>query len=177
MNNPNKSATASSNTSERPKSDSGSSPPSSGGNLPGDRLPPALDGFNEMIRAAHVDPAFPGENHSANVTFSAITGSIYENVIESLGISIFLFDDSAKMVEAKTLLTSGVTLEPTRVEDVEIQMGLTETGEVHVSWEEGAMLFFISATLTADANKEPKNLEILKRAAVMATTMVLKTKK
>ncbi len=190
LNNPNKNPTATSSTNSENSQDnsntsststqnnSSTSTATSDGHQPGDRLPPTLDGFTEMIRAAHVDPAFPGENHSANVTFTATAGSIYENVIESLGISIFLFDDASKLAEAKSLLASGVTLEPTKIEEAEVGMSVTsETGEIHVSWEEGNLLFFVAATLTQEAGKDPKNLEILKRAAIMATTMILKTKK
>jgi len=191
INNPNKSPTATSSTNSEQSENNSSSKNSnnenktsnttttkSDGNQPGDRLPPALDGFTEMIRAAHVDPAFPGENHSANITFTATASSIYENVIESLGISIFLFDDATKVAEAKSLLASGVTLEPTQIEGKEVGMGVNaETGEIDVGWEEGTLLFFVASTLTEEARKDSKNIEVLKRAAVMAATMVLKTKK
>jgi hypothetical protein len=190
MNNPNKGPTAASSTnSEEAQNNSNSSTQSneaktsstatsSDNNQAGDRLPPALDGFTEMIRAAHVDPAFPGENHSANITFTAAPGSIYENVIESLGISIFLFDDATKLVEAKSLLASGVTLEPTKIEESEVGMGLnSEMGDITVSWEEGPLLFLVAASMTEEARKDSKNADILKRAAIMAATMILKTKK
>ena len=187
INNPNKSPTATSSTNSEQsqnnsnstgKTDTDKTKSVSDGNQPGDRLPPALDGFTENIRAAHVDAAFPGENHSANITFSATPGSIYENVIESLGITIFLFDDATKMGEAKSLLTNGVTLEPTQIEGKEVAMGVNaEAGEIDVSWEEGTMLFFVAASLMEEAKKDSKNVEILKRAATMAATLIIKTKK
>jgi hypothetical protein len=177
MNNPNRApATVSSDdpSQQPPKSTSTGQT----GPAPGDRLPAALDGFSEKIRAEDVDPVFPGENHSANVAFTPISGSLYENVIESLGVSIFLFDDASKMAEVKSLLTQGITLEPTQIEEVEIGMGINpETGEIDLSWEEGPMLFFIASTLSAEARKDPQNVEILKRAATMAATLVLKSKK
>ena len=181
MNNPGKGPAAtntkSENSSGQPKGNG--EQPQAAGDLAGDRLPGKLDGFMEKFRSPHIDPALDGENHSATVTFEPAAGSIYERVIESIGITVVLFDDPSKMSQGQAqLLTQGLKLEPTKIEDYEVKMGVSaETGDITVTWAEGPLLFLIASTLTEDGKKDPKNLEILKRAVIMAATMVLKIKK
>ncbi|MBI3659025.1 hypothetical protein HY230_00955 [Candidatus Acetothermia bacterium] len=181
MNNPGKGPAASNTKTENPSGQpkGNGEQPQTSGDLAGDRLPEKLDGFMEKFRSPHIDPVLEGENHSATVTFEPAAGSIYERVIESIGVTVVLFDDPAKISQGQAqLLTQGLKLEPTKVEDSEVQMGVNaETGDIGVTWTEGRLLFLIATTLSEEGKKDPKNLEILKRAAIMAATMVLKTKK
>jgi hypothetical protein len=148
--------------------------PSAG--APGDRLPEALEGFTVAFRAPHVEPAFEGENHSANASFIPAAGSDFEKIVESLGISIFLFDDPAKIPEVRTLLTQGLIIEPIQIENQSMGIGIDrESGEIDLIWEEGPMLFYIAATITSQAKDQ--KMDFLKQAAVNAAAAVVKRRR
>ncbi len=137
------------------------------GKVPGNIIPLSVAGFKFVEKSEVVGPIFDNEEYSAYSFFYPLSGSEFENKVESLSIDVHRFEDEKSAEETCAALAELGTAEKMKIQIDSIKATLTyseDHGEASVIWQEGRLIIWSLSSAPYDATTFDE--QVLKDAAI-----------
>ncbi|HJH25675.1 MAG TPA: hypothetical protein C5S37_02640 [Methanophagales archaeon] len=137
------------------------------GKIPGNIIPLSVEGFKFVEKSEVVGPIFDDEEYSAYSFFYPLSGSEFENKVESLSIDVHRFEDEKSADETCAALAELGTAEKMKIQIDSIKATLTyseDHGEASIIWQEGRLIIWSLSSAPYDATTFDE--QVLKDAAI-----------